>query len=193
VNGDVRDFSAGSRLTFTNKKHTILSADGVVVESDTSISLEVQGNFIRIDSSGVTIVGKTVKINSGGAADTWTADLPEVPKEALPADTTQHGRNYKYRVTPLAGEGVDPLNRLQSPADDSKDTQTSWIEIELVDDLGRPVANEEYVVSEPGGREHKGRLSAKGLARVAVREPGACQISFPKLDAAVWERDGGAA
>jgi type VI secretion system secreted protein VgrG len=72
----------------------------IVIQGDTAITLVVGGNFIKIDASGVTIVGSMVKINSGGAPGTLTpvgtADgasgrVPVEPKEPTPADNDKTG------------------------------------------------------------------------------------------------------
>jgi hypothetical protein len=65
-------------------------------------------------------------------------------------------------------------------------TLTSWIEIELVDEDGKPVADEEYRVLAPDGGEHVGRLGSSGRARVGDIPAGTCKVSFPGLDADAW-------
>jgi uncharacterized Zn-binding protein involved in type VI secretion len=67
-------------------------------------------------------------------------------------------------------------------------TKKSWVEIELVDQKGRPVPYERYRVKAPGfDRPFEGFLDEKGLARLDGIDPGTCQISFPDLDAASWK------
>ena len=65
----------------------------------------------------------------------------------------------------------------------------SWIEIELVDDEGRPVVGETCEVIGPDGKLLCRRpTGADGRVHVLVDDTGTCQISFPNLDSAVWER-----
>jgi type VI secretion system secreted protein VgrG len=50
----------------------------IVIESGMELTIKSSGGFIKIDPSGVTIVGTMVLINSGGAAGT----IPKPPDEA---------------------------------------------------------------------------------------------------------------
>jgi len=58
------------------------------------------------------------------------------------------------------------------------DTAT-WIEIELLDDDGQPVAGAEYKIKLPDGSIHKGTLDGNGLARYDGIVPGQCSVTFP--------------
>jgi hypothetical protein len=82
-------------------------------------------------------------------------------------------------------------NEVVQPCED-KDFKTDkfhWIEIELVyENGGEPVPFEEYCVKLPTGAQVRGYLNAKGWARVNfIKDPGNCDISFPKLDKEAWE------
>ncbi len=63
---------------------------------------------------------------------------------------------------------------------------THWIELELVDDSGEPVADAPYEVTDSAGVKHTGTLDALGLARVAGLSPGACLVRFPGVDQRDW-------
>jgi type VI secretion system secreted protein VgrG len=69
----------------------------VVIEAGMELTLKSAGGFVKIDSTGVTIVGTVVRINSGGAAGSGSGASPESPKdpqkpqdakEAKPEDPT---------------------------------------------------------------------------------------------------------
>jgi type VI secretion system secreted protein VgrG len=177
VRGDVKEYFNAKQTTFVNQQYNILNGDGIWLGSDTSITLWCQGNFIKLDASGVTIVGKMVDINSGGSASVAAPDSPDMADEPTPAATTEFGHNTRYHQAPS-----------ESEPDDHDEKQTSWIEIQLVDDLGQPCPGEAFRIRTPDGKQIDGTLDEKGLARVALRDPGQCQISFPNLDAAAWER-----
>jgi hypothetical protein len=66
------------------------------------------------------------------------------------------------------------------------DDQTSWIEIELLDQDKKPVPNERYVIKTSDGRKIEGTTNASGKAREEGLVPGDCDISFPDLEAAMW-------
>jgi len=61
-----------------------------------------------------------------------------------------------------------------------------WIEIELVDEAGDPVADVAYVITTPDGNEQTGRTNAEGSARVSDITAGQCKIRFPELDKDAW-------
>lgn len=72
--------------------------------------------------------------------------------------------------------------------DEEKATKTSWIEIELIDMVDKPVPGEQYEIELPDGAVASGTLDHKGFARVDGIEPGSCKIRFPRLDRRAWEK-----
>ena len=65
---------------------------------------------------------------------------------------------------------------------------TTWIEIELLDDEGNPIPNEQYAIEIPGGSVRVGRLDDNGYARVEGLDPNTCKVSFPNLDKSSYDR-----
>jgi type VI secretion system secreted protein VgrG len=63
----------------------------VVLEAGTELTLKVGGNFIDINSSGISIVGTMVMINSGGAAGSGCGSSPTNPKDPDQADDGSKG------------------------------------------------------------------------------------------------------
>ena len=81
--GQAHAMEAGQTIYF--KAGTTL-----VIEAGTQLTLKVGGNFVVIDSSGVSIVGTLVNINSGGSAGSGSAPSPTAPTApAAPNDATQ--------------------------------------------------------------------------------------------------------
>ncbi len=167
-----------------------LKADqNVVIDADQGITLKCGGNFITIDQSGIWLNGTHVGLNSGGSAipivePEWELDL----KSPRSADKNTPGQDTRYDGGGDQPRPIEPgpNNDDDDPTDDDK--KTSWIEIEMVDELGRPWKGEAYEIEEPDGKIHKGSLDQDGRAHVRVADPGVCQIRFPKLDAATWRR-----
>lgn len=62
----------------------------------------------------------------------------------------------------------------------------TWIEIELVDERGKPVPKERYRIELPDGSPEEGFLDDQGRARVDGIEAGTCIVTFPDLDAKEW-------
>ena len=66
--------------------------------------------------------------------------------------------------------------------------KTHWIAIELVDELGKRVAYEDYRITLPDGSAVEGCLDQKGRAKIFGIDPGTCKVSFPNFDAKDWKR-----
>jgi type VI secretion system secreted protein VgrG len=188
VKGDVIESVEGRQFTYVDKHYDIANGGGVCIESFDSITLLCKGNFIKIDASGVTIVGKMVNINSGGAALQPVPYFTETAKEPLPAAATEFGRNVRYTNEAKQLDAVATGDGSASRGESQEETLTSWIEIELIDELGRPVPSERYEIKLPDGMIRRGTLDRRGMAHVLLPNPELCEITFPRLDAAAWER-----
>ena len=66
-----------------------------------------------------------------------------------------------------------------------KDLKT-WIEIELIDELDKPVPDVPYSVKVPEGVLYTGKTDQYGKAKITNIEPGTCDVSFD-LDAREWK------
>ncbi len=54
-----------------------------VIEAGTELTVKAGGSFIKLDPSGVTIVGAKVRINSGGSPGSGTGARPLLPLDSL--------------------------------------------------------------------------------------------------------------
>ena len=81
------------------------------------------------------------------------------------------------------GEPVAVTAGMNEKSDEEKD----FIEIELLDAAGEPIANEEYEILLPDKSIKKGKLDGSGHARVDGVKPGACKVNFPNLYGAHWK------
>lgn len=61
-----------------------------------------------------------------------------------------------------------------------------WIEIRLVDEDRLPVARERYALRLPDGSLREGQLDHNGCVFLDDLPAGACQVSFPDIDAREW-------
>lgn len=93
-------------------------------------------------------------------------------------------------IVPLAGQdaliqavGGNPAQDSSSPSD-----RKVWVEIELLDEHGKPVPSEPYRIELPDGSVTEGSTDDRGRARVDGIDPGNCKISFPLLDQRSWKR-----
>jgi len=207
VTGDVIEVFQANQSTQVTQAIYIKGMN-IVIEAMTGMSLKVGGNFITIDSSGVTILGTMVNINSGGAAlsgSAGSAVSPLAPTDPAEADTANPGENDVPTATPgtlatTSAEEVSPISGSSAPQSPASNAPThdpndpenkkkkSWIEIQLNDEDGNPIPGEPYKITLPDGTTiADGTLDNKGFARVDNIDPGTCQVTFPNLDKDAWE------
>jgi type VI secretion system secreted protein VgrG len=79
----------------------------VVLEAGAELTFKAAGSFIKLDASGVTLVGPQIKINSGGGPGSGTGAAPILPGKVLAADSDKAGellilaqRQALMRATP---------------------------------------------------------------------------------------------
>ncbi|PYC23679.1 type VI secretion system tip protein VgrG, partial [Aquipseudomonas alcaligenes] len=71
----------------------------VVLEAGAELTFKAAGSFIKLDASGVTLVGPQIKINSGGGSGSGTGATPILPGKVKAADSDQAG-NLLDRAEP---------------------------------------------------------------------------------------------
>lgn len=195
VGGSMAEKVTGSSALDVGGSYTV-TANQIILEAKTGLTIKVGGNFININSAGVQISGTMVLINSGGAAlpsVPGTIVSPLDPDEAEIADNADPGSDaptYKSQRANIpkikAPSYTNPSHKPKSPKNKDK---KSWIEINLVDEHGEPVAGERYRVTLPDGATlAEGTLDEKGFAKVTNIDPGNCKITFPNLDGRSWKR-----
>ena len=65
---------------------------------------------------------------------------------------------------------------------------TTWVEIQLVDEVGEPIPKERYELKLPDGGVQRGALDYRRRAQAdGIILPGTCMVRFPDLDADAWE------
>lgn len=88
--------SSGANISEAASKALYLKGGtDVVIEAASTLTLKVGGNCVVIDSSGVSVVGTAINLNSGGSAGSGTAgtlaspDAPTDAAQAAPTDPTE--------------------------------------------------------------------------------------------------------
>ncbi|MBI2900914.1 MAG: type VI secretion system tip protein VgrG [Planctomycetes bacterium] len=185
VEGDVvHVLMAGHSEETTGKYY--LKANGIVIESPSGLTLKCGGNSVVIDAAGVTLTGAaltldgaTTKINSGpgSAAVSGAAGSAATPIAA--AKSIEPG-DLEAGAAAQAGEGT--------AAAGAPEAKTSWVEVELKDDKGKPIPKELYEVVFPDGTVIRGRLDKKGKSKVKGCPSGEGKIGFPRLDKGGWSK-----
>jgi len=175
-----------------NHKHEVTQtyatkALSIKLEASTGIELKCGGSSLVLTPSTVFIVGgPLVNINSGSGPPvspvTAKATAPEAVAKVAEADTVEHGKDIRYGGGAPVKE-AEPVKEVPvEPA------ETTWIEIEMVDEADMPVAGERYEIKQGDKVIRTGTLDANGFAHIDGVEPGTCDICFPNLDMAAWER-----
>jgi len=118
--------------------------------------------------------------------------LPAAPDKAEDADIADPGKmaevkaeQVEKKVGKYGTESSKPHKALQ---DEEEEDNKSWIEIELVGEDDKPIPGEKYKVTLSDDTVAQGTLDEKGFARIDGIEPGTCQVTFPNLDKAAWEK-----
>ncbi|GGI99750.1 hypothetical protein GCM10009083_15640 [Halopseudomonas pertucinogena] len=100
------EIKADDHLTVANNQHIKLgqgqfieagqeihlsSGMKVVLEAGSEITFKVGGSFVKLDPGGVTLVGPSVKMNSGGSAGQGSGTAPKLPENSAYADASTEG------------------------------------------------------------------------------------------------------
>jgi hypothetical protein len=116
-------------------------------------------------------------------ADSYLASLQGTFTEAAAAASAgTAAATEQPQTTPLQDEQAAKEEQATQQSDEQH-----WIEIELLDDEGQPIADEAYLVELPDGSKKTGRTDASGKARVDGVDPGTAKVSFPDLDQKLYD------
>jgi type VI secretion system secreted protein VgrG len=203
VSDDVAEEYGGGHSEKTTGDYYV-HAKNIVLEADVGLTINVGGNFVTIDKTGVYVVGSPlVNINSGGSAlsgSPCSLVPPTLPQAPAVADDATFGGTKTYSAEGGAaaggggggGGGGSSSSSSSSPSSnaprhdptsqEAKDKK-HFIEIELWDDEDLPVPGEPYEITLPDGSTvASGTTDADGRARVENLDPGQCSIRFPRID-----------
>jgi type VI secretion system secreted protein VgrG len=176
----------------------VTTTDSIKVESGADVWMEatgfhfsVGGSSITIKSDGIYIKGPMVYINSGSSsiaasnpdkpADVKTSDAkgPMKPGETGAVDMGKYKSQRAGAAPPGADE--DAGNRHDPNAEENKE-KTHWVEVELLDEMGKPVAGEPCQITLPNGSKSVYSTDAKGLIRIEKIDGGNCSFRWLNLD-----------
>ncbi len=63
----------------------------VVLEAGSELTFKAAGSFIKLDASGITMVGPVIRMNSGGSPGKGSGAAPILPGQVRPADADKAG------------------------------------------------------------------------------------------------------
>ncbi|MFV3092034.1 bacteriophage T4 gp5 trimerization domain-containing protein, partial [Pseudomonas sp. GW6] len=67
------------------------AGDKVTIDAGMELTASGGGSFVKLDPSGVTLSGATIKMNTGGAPGSGSGARPILPGEVKPADADKAG------------------------------------------------------------------------------------------------------
>jgi len=177
----------GKNTTEVTGDHTLKVTGGLRQESAQTVT--VKGSMINELASGrFAMVGALVDINPMAPVIDIAMPImspPDNPSEWKAGKTLKPGDAAVYDTA--AGSVAGKL-AFEHPDKETKDKKLSWIEIELVDEEGKPVPSEKYEVELPDGHKKQGMLDSEGRARVDGIDPGTCKVSFLSRDGKDWKK-----
>ncbi|HCJ29945.1 MAG TPA: type VI secretion system tip protein VgrG [Pseudomonas sp.] len=118
IHGDRRsEVKANDHFTVGNNQHVkigtgqfveagneihLSSGLKVVLEAGSELTFKAAGSLIKLDASGITMVGPVIRMNSGGSPGKGSGATPALPRPPKPADTTPAGE-------PTGAANANPL------------------------------------------------------------------------------------
>ncbi|WP_442961848.1 bacteriophage T4 gp5 trimerisation domain-containing protein, partial [Pseudomonas sp. BMS12] len=87
----------------------------VVIDAGMELTAKGGGSFLKLDPSGVTLSGATIKMNSGGAPGAGSGNTSMLPIIPLPAATDKAGKLLKQALSQPAPDVIHTLSLLISP------------------------------------------------------------------------------
>jgi type VI secretion system secreted protein VgrG len=178
VAGDVGEDVKGSHSEKVGTNFYLNATTNLVLEAGTNITLKVGGNSIALTSAGIFLSGSMVYVNSGSGATSGSTIALKAVEAPIDADSAVPGKDVTYTAQPQEYE----------PLEEEEERETSWVEIEMVDEAGQPWSGEYYEVTLPDGKVKKGYLDSNGQAHVPLPKATETQVSFPRLDQRAWEK-----
>lgn len=108
------------------------------------------------------------------------------------ANCIESGQIIAFRETDAGGIWAERITQEAPPPAPAVLTgvmETTWVEVQMVDLAGEPVANERCKIVLPDGTVRETKTNYVGRIRIdGLTTPGSCEVSFPDLDADAWER-----
>ncbi|BDC47938.1 hypothetical protein F183_A02540 [Bryobacterales bacterium F-183] len=130
------------------------------------------------------------------ARDVQTVVLDHINKAFDRQELTAFMRAAEGGVRSSGGAGSSgqsssssyPSSSSSSGGSSGSSPEKSWVDIQLLDEEGEPVAGERYVLKLTDGSIREGTLGTDGRVRVNGIDPGNCVVTFPDLHTKEWWR-----
>jgi len=87
----------------------------VVLEAGSELTFKAGGSFIKLDASGITMVGPLIRMNSGGCPGKGSGAAPVLPGQVRPADADVPGAVLEHRLKQARFSHTPLLELCQKP------------------------------------------------------------------------------
>ena len=145
--------------------------------------------LLRRIASGSIDVDPLRRLLAGTAPEARSSSLSDHEVLHLLAHRIAAGalRVWRCPVHVLTARDADAREEDVTPPPEAP-REDVWIAIELVEEDGRPVAGEPYVLEAPDGARRTGKLDSDGYAEVQGIPTGTYLVSFPERDRTDFQR-----
>ncbi|TFH85855.1 type VI secretion system tip protein VgrG [Billgrantia azerbaijanica] len=97
IDGSLHLSAGQAWLTESGRELHIKAGQKVVLEAGSELTLAAGGSFLKLDGGGITIVGPSVRVNTGGSPGSGTGQAVEAP--LLPGEA---GEEVHERIAPVS-------------------------------------------------------------------------------------------
>jgi hypothetical protein len=117
------------------------------------------------------------------AADSRFQEQSALLRAAIAYVEPQRDQRAQLLVLQRQREYLRPeeTTRAVTPSQVRAENESHWIEFQVLDDKGRPYANEAYTLKLADGKTKSGTTDENGMVHVKGIVSGNCEIAFPKL------------
>jgi hypothetical protein len=158
--------------------------DRVLTFRDLATAVDFLRRF-RNDPAQMSILRKIAADNSYSAHRATTDEILKQVASLLVSGRFKILRSVQVKQSGLQATPQETEGAQKGVA--PRVTNSSWIEINLRDQKGQPVAGAAYRIKLPDGSTREGNLDSFGHAEYTGISPGNCEVSFPALEDEDWE------
>jgi hypothetical protein len=168
---ELRDGGAGEVIIVAAIRASIAEREAAMSDAESSSWLRSQ---CARGLDGRTLERVHALLHHGAAQRADRATLARRIERELACGRLLAVRRVRRRaIVTLTGEAYEPPIGPSEPV--------SWIELEVLDEEGNPLAEEPYEIITGDGRVRTGTLDAMGRTREDGIDPEDCKVRFPRL------------
>jgi type VI secretion system secreted protein VgrG len=158
--GDIDVQALSNSIKFLARLDITQSANRIIINAQEEIILNGGGSYAKFGPG-------SIEIGTSGTFKTHAATHNFLTSKSMSTCATTAAIRHGSLI-----ESEQVLSELIE--------SDSWVEFKLADQNG-PIVGERYVLTDPNGKKHLGKVDEQGVAHIAQIPPGSCKIEFPDL------------